>query len=282
MLCIPPIKALRANKRDEQKVIDTALAEIREEVRSKDWDVKAAAVLKLTYVSSDSVPSCTSWRARSELKHRWMAPLQLEMLGHPTLIQHSFPVIECMASSKFHIKQIGYLAASQSFGESTETILLTNNLIKKDLTTSSNVSTVILALTSLPTLLISSPQLANDLLPDLLRMLAHSKPQVRRITTLTIGKIWTSDAYTIALEFSHVEKLRSGLNDEDPSVVSAAVNVMLELGRSRPESLQSLLGLAPELFDLLTNSTNNWMLIKIVKLVSDCCKGDGILCDLPS
>lgn len=53
------------------------------------------------------------------------------MLGHPSLLQHSFPVIECMASPKFHIKQIGYLAAAQSFGESTEVILLANNLIKK-------------------------------------------------------------------------------------------------------------------------------------------------------
>ena len=45
-------QALRANKRDEQKVINVALSEIRDEVRSKDWDVKAAAVLKLTYVSN--------------------------------------------------------------------------------------------------------------------------------------------------------------------------------------------------------------------------------------
>ena len=50
-MAIRPVQALRANKRDEQKVINVALAEIRDEVRSKDWDVKAAAVLKLTYVS---------------------------------------------------------------------------------------------------------------------------------------------------------------------------------------------------------------------------------------
>ena len=188
------------------------------------------------------------------------------MLGHPTLIQHSFPVIECMASTKFHIKQIGYLAASQSFGESTEVILLANNLIKKDLQSSSHPSTVILALTSLPTLLTASPQLAEDLLQDLLRMLSHSRAQVRRIATLVIGKIWASQR-SVALEFGHVEKLRGGLNDDDPSVVSATVNVMLELGRTRPETLSNLLGLAPELFEHLTNSTNNWMLIKIVKLV---------------
>jgi AP-3 complex subunit delta-1 len=56
---------------------------------------------------------------------------QLEMLGHPHLSQYAFPVIECMSSSRFHLKQIGYLAASQSFREGTDVILLTNNLIKK-------------------------------------------------------------------------------------------------------------------------------------------------------
>ncbi|KAK9896441.1 ARM repeat-containing protein [Cystobasidium minutum MCA 4210] len=247
------IKALRNSKGNEQGVVKQALQEVASETKSTDWDLKAAAVLKLIY---------------------------LEMLGYPAILTYSFNVLECMASPKFHIKQIGYLAASQSFGASTEVILLANNLIKKDLTTSSHPSTVILALTSLPSLLVASPQLAEDLLPDLLRMLTHSKPQVRRIATLTLGKIWctsypsstaTDDEYNDnsvynSIEFSHLEKLRSGLSDDDPSVVSATVNVMLELARSRKDSLQSLLPLAPELFDLLTNSSNNWMLIKIAKL----------------
>jgi AP-3 complex subunit delta-1 len=213
-------------------------------VKSTDFDTKAAAILKLIYI---------------------------EMLGYPNILTYAFNVLECMASVKFHIKQIGYLAASQSFGTSTEVILLANNLIKKDLH-SSSYQVVILALTSLPSLLVASPQLAEDILSDLLRILTHSRPQVRRIATLTIGKIWsthTTPQDAIPIEFIHVEKLRSGLSDNDPSVVSATVNVMLELARTRPESLSSLLGLAPELFDLLTNSTNNWMLIKIAKLVGD-------------
>ena len=63
-MAIRPVQALRANKRDEQKVINVALAEIRDEVRSKDWDVKAAAVLKLTYVSlahPGRFPSADLW-----------------------------------------------------------------------------------------------------------------------------------------------------------------------------------------------------------------------------
>jgi len=48
-------------------------------------------------------------------------------------------------------------------------------------------------------------------------------------------------------------------------VASAAVNVICELARKNPKNY---LPLAPQLFKLLNDSSNNWMLIKIVKLVS--------------
>ncbi len=52
---------------------------------------------------------------------------------------------------------------------------------------------------------------------------------------------------------------------EDPSVTAAIVNVVCELGWRRP---QDFLPLAPRLFSLLVESGNNWMAIKIIKLVS--------------
>lgn len=48
------------------------------------------------------------------------------------------------------------------------------------------------------------------------------------------------------------------------AVVSAGVNVICELAR---KNAKNYLALAPVLFRLLTKSANNWMLIKIVKLV---------------
>lgn len=62
-----------------------------------------------------------------------------------------------------------------------------------------------------------------------------------------------------------IERLRERLGDDEIGVVSATVNLVCELARKDPAKY---LGLAPELFGLLTGSTNNWMLIKIVKLVS--------------
>ncbi|KAJ3272492.1 hypothetical protein HDU76_010907, partial [Blyttiomyces sp. JEL0837] len=58
-------------------------------------------------------------------------------------------------------------------------------------------------------------------------------------------------------------RLKDKLEDQDPTVVSAAVNVVCELARKNPKSY---LPLAPQLYSLLTTSSNNWMLIKIIKL----------------
>lgn len=52
------IRGIRANKKDEAKFIARAIDEIRDEVKSKDMDLKAAAVLKLIYVCNQI--SCVS------------------------------------------------------------------------------------------------------------------------------------------------------------------------------------------------------------------------------
>lgn len=44
------IKALRASRHDEAKVVQAALGDIASEIKSNDWELKAGAVLKLTYV----------------------------------------------------------------------------------------------------------------------------------------------------------------------------------------------------------------------------------------
>lgn len=52
--------------------------------------------------------------------------------------------------------------------------------------------------------------------------------------------------------------------NEDSSVTAAVVNVVCELGWRRP---RDFLTLAPRLFDILVDGGNNWMAIKIIKLV---------------
>merc|ERR1712142_1212953 len=63
-------------------------------------------------------------------------------------------------------------------------------------------------------------------------------------------------------------KLKEKLEDPDPGVQSAAVNVICELARKNPKNY---LALAPLFFKLMTTSSNNWMLIKIIKLFGALC-----------
>jgi AP-3 complex subunit delta len=110
-----------------------------------------------------------------------------------------------------------------------------------------------------------------DLFSDLLPMLNHSNAYVRKKSVLVMYKIFLQ--YPDALRVAY-PRLREKLDDEDtcfPShnglmiaVVSATVNVICELARKNPKNY---LALAPQLFNLLTTSNNNWMVIKVIKLV---------------
>lgn len=116
------IRGLRANKNDETKFIAQANEEIRREIKSKDMELKAGAVMKLTYVRVP-VPAHPSTASSSH-------PPQLDMLGYD-MSWASFHVVEVMSSPKIHLKTVGYLAAAQSFNQDTDVLMLTTNLLKK-------------------------------------------------------------------------------------------------------------------------------------------------------
>ena len=52
------VRGLRANKKDEAKFIAKAVDEIRQEIKSDDMELKAGAVLKLTYVRTSQLSCC--------------------------------------------------------------------------------------------------------------------------------------------------------------------------------------------------------------------------------
>ena len=148
-----------------------------------------------------------------------------------------------------------------AFTGDTEEVVLTVNGLKKDLL-SPHISLPPLPLTALPHLLASSPSLSNTLHPDLLHLLTHSSPRIRKRAVLCLLPCW--EAFPEGLR-EGFPRLRDKLQDEDQGVVGAAVGVVMELARR--QGGQNYLPLAPELFGILTGSSNNWMLIKVVKLV---------------
>lgn len=102
-----------------------------------------------------------------------------------------------------------------------------------------------------------------SLLPDVLSRLSHSSAAVRKKTIVCLYRL--ALVYPEALKLAW-PKIQDHLGDdqEDSSVTTAAINVVCELGWRRPHDF---LPLAPRLFELLVDSGNNWMAIKIIKLV---------------
>lgn len=182
----------------------------------------------------------------------------LEMYGFD-MSWASFHVLEVMSSSKFQQKRVGYLAAIQSFRNDPDVLMLTTNLLKKDIGSAHplEISVALGAVASIVT-----PPLAQDLSDDILKMLNHSKPYVRKKAILAMYKIFLQFPEALRTSFP---RLKEKLGDPDPSVVSATVNVICELAKTNPKNYVEL---APALYELLTTSSDNWMLIKILKLFS--------------
>lgn len=223
------VRGIRNNKENEAKYISECMEDIKQELRQDNLSVKSNAIAKLTY---------------------------LQMLGYD-ISWAGFNIIEVMSSSKFTLKRIGYLSASQSFHCDSELLMLTTNMIRKELN-SQNQYEAGLALTSLSCYI--STDLARDLSNDILTLLSSTKPYIRKKAVLMMYKVFLKYPDALRPAFP---RLKEKLEDPDPGVQSAAVNVVCELARKNPKNYLSL---APVFFKLMTTSTNNWMLIKIIKL----------------
>lgn len=102
-----------------------------------------------------------------------------------------------------------------------------------------------------------------SLLADLLPRLSHSNPSIRKKTIVALYRLALAYPETLRPAWPKIKEMLMN-EDEDPSVTAAVINVVCELGWRRP---RDFLPLAPRLFDLLIDGGNNWMAIKIIKLV---------------
>ncbi|KAI1305936.1 AP-3 complex subunit delta-1 [Halotydeus destructor] len=223
------VRGIRNHKEDEAKYISQCVEEIKEELRLENANVKATAVAKLTY---------------------------LQMLGYD-VSWAAFNIIEVMSSTKFTLKRMGYLSASQCFHENTDVMMLTTNMIRKDLN-SQNMYDAGCAMSGLSCFV--SADNSRDLVNDVMTLMTSTKPYLRKKAILLLYKIFLKFPEALKPAFP---RLKEKLEDPDPGVQSAAVNVICELARKNPKNYLSL---APVFFKLMNSSTNNWMLIKIIKL----------------
>eukprot|EP00466_Bigelowiella_natans_P021644 jgi/Bigna1/19572/gw1.106.10.1 len=229
------VKGIRAHKHNLAPYISGVISEIKNELAGSDDDIKSCAIEKLTYLQLEGYEM--SWA--------------------------NFNIVECMSMPWFGHRHVGYLAASQSFTKETDVILLTTHLFRKAFSPSSSDPHVMYETGAAISCLanIANKDLSMALLKDVYGMLNSSRPYTRKKAVLVLYKLFQAWPKALRLSFP---RLREKLQDKDPSVRSAAVYVVCELARNNPKNYLSL---APEFFKILTSSSNNWILIKIVKLL---------------
>lgn len=227
------IKGIRAQSKDSPEALLTfltnAIQECKDELVTTDLEVKATAVLKLAY---------------------------LEMYGFD-MSWCNFHILEVMSSLKFQQKRIGYLAATQSFKSEQDLLILATNQFKKDLNSHNHIE-VGLALSGIATIV--TPNLAKDIVDDIVMKLTHSKPYIRKKAVLALFKVFLQypESWKGALP-RVVEKL----DDPDVSVVSATITVVCEISKKHPNFF---IGYLPKFFTILEDTSNNWLIIRILKL----------------
>ncbi len=149
-------------------------------------------------------------------------------------------------------------------------ILLVTNLFKKEFANTSSTASqyeIGLAINCLAN--IATKDLACDCITDVVNLMSNSKSYIRKKAVIAMYKLYIRYPQGLRLTF---EKLKERLDDSDSAVVSCAVNVICELANKNPKNYLSM---APKFFKLLTTSSNNWMLIKVVKLLG------SLVCEEP-
>ncbi|KPI90668.1 putative adaptor complex protein (AP) 3 delta subunit 1 [Leptomonas seymouri] len=219
----------------EEEAMDKYIADTKNEVHNADPQVKITAIQKATY---------------------------FYMLGYSSQYAN-FRVVEMMASPVFQRKRVAYLAACLTFTEDTDVIPLMTASLKRDLG-SGNQFEVGLALYCIAS--ICTPDMAQDVVADVVNLLSHPRSYVRKKATLSLYRIFLSYPESLRLTYGKLkEKLEdnSERSDTDPAVRGAVVCVLCELARRNPANF---LGLAVPFFFFLSSVHSNWTLIKIVKV----------------
>lgn len=219
----------------EEETIHKCIADTQNEVNSPNAKVRITAIQKATY---------------------------FHMLGYSSTFAN-FRVVELMASSTFLYKRIAYLAACTSFTEDTDVVPLTTALLKRDLSSSSQYE-VGLALYCIAS--IATPDMAQDVVADVVNLLTHPLSYVRKKATLSLYRIFLNYPESLRVTYTKLkEKLDDNAErcDADPAVRGAVVCVLCELARRNPANF---LGLSLPFYSLLSSVHSNWTLIKIVKV----------------
>eukprot|EP00347_Sterkiella_histriomuscorum_P003692 403363311 len=218
---------------NHKQYLNMLLAETKQELTTKDFGDKAVAAQKLLFLFNEGID--ISWAI--------------------------FNIIELMGSSTFENKRIAYVLAPLVLrdGQNSEFLTLTPNIFRKDFKDmGQDPFTVSISVNCLAR--ICDQDLASILYKEMIPLYTCSKALIRRKICILTYKMFyfCTDSIPELLPY-----LSDRLKDTKVGVQISAVTTIHEISRMNPKLF---LVTIPHLYELISSTKSNWLIIKLIKL----------------
>lgn len=185
----------------------------------------------------------------------------LNLLGYDTTWA-DFMILEVMSTSDYSLKRLCYTAAGFLWNSQSDVVLMATNRIGKDLTTNNPLfsSLVLSGVTSF-----LSDNISQHISNDVIAFMKSARADVRQKAITNFYNICLRYPDALRIGFP---ALKACLDDTEPSVLFATLNVMNEFCRHNPQNFTSLI---PKFYKMLDAPPNNWCCLKLISLLRMLC-----------
>ena len=175
--------------------------------------------------------------------------MAMSLMGYSTEFIH-MTCLNLLASQNFTQKRLAYLGICMLLDENSEILLLTSNIIKKDLS-NSNQFIVAAALTAIDE--IATPDMCRDSCPEVLKCLSNTNPYIKKKAALALIKIVRSCPELIE---TVVGNLKLILEDKNHGVLLSGLALVEHIFKTEPKYIKKFIKFVPHLLRYFKNLMN--------------------------
>ena len=172
--------------------------------------------------------------------------MAMSLLGYQTEFIH-MTCIKLLASQNFTQKRLAYLGICMLLDEKSEILLLTSNIIKKDLT-SNNKYVVAAALNTIGE--IGTPDMCRDTCPEIIKCLNSTNPYIKKKAALALSKVVRSCPELIETVQNNLGTI---FEDKNHGVLLSGLALVEQVFKAEPKSIKKYKKYLSQMIKLLKN-----------------------------
>ena len=172
--------------------------------------------------------------------------MAMSLLGYQTEFIH-MTCISLLASQNFTQKRLAYLGICMLLDEKSDILLLSSNIIKKDLS-SNNKYIVAAALNTIGE--IGTPDMCRDMCPEIIKCLNSSNPYIKKKAALALSKVVRSCPELIETIQNNLGTI---FEDKNHGVLLSGLALVEQVFKAEPKSVKKYKKYLPQMIKYLKN-----------------------------